>query len=158
KGEYSDTRPAEFPIECSPEFYSPEGKLFHPNYRQWWSPTGERKRIHGNLAHGLVDINKVIKPALNVLDAFIVSDDINMTTTKAESPFELNTILASRDPLALDCIAAKISGINPFDTLYLKHAAESGIGESDYNKIQVKGTALKTIIETWKQHVDTPVS
>ena len=73
KGEYSDTRPAEFPIECSPEFYLPEGKLFHSHYRQWWSPTGERKRIHGNLAQGLVDINKVIKPALNVLDAFIVS-------------------------------------------------------------------------------------
>lgn len=158
KGKYSDRRPDEFPIECSPEFYFPEGKLFHPDYRQWWSPRGERKRIHRNLVEGLVDINKVIKPALNVLDAFMVSDDINMTTTKAKPPFELCTILASRDPLALDCIAVKISGIDPFDTLYLKHAAERGIGESDYNKIQVKGTALKTIIETWKQHVDTPVS
>ena len=63
-----------------------------------------------------------------------------MTTTKAEPPFELNTIFASRDPLALDCIATKISGIDPFDTLYLKRAAEEGIGESDYKKIQVNGS------------------
>lgn len=149
RGEYSSTRPSGMAVECSREFWAPDGEYYHPFYRQWWSPSGQRKRIHANLAQGLVDVNMVIKPALNIMDAFIVSDDINMTTTKAKKPVALNTILASRDPLALDCIATKIIGINPFDTLYLKHAAERGIGESNYALIQLKGTPLEKIIRAW---------
>jgi uncharacterized protein (DUF362 family) len=155
RGEYSHTKPPEFPIELSREFYTQGGKLFHPVCKQWWCPSGEKKRIHTNLAQGLVDINKVITPALNVIDGIVVSNDIDMTTAKGEPPFELNTILASKDPLALDCIAAKIGGINPFDTLYLKYAAERGVGESDYNRIQVIGTPLDRIVETWNSAFST---
>ncbi len=150
KGEYSSSRPEGIAVECSREFWKPEGAYFHPVYRKWWRPGGQRKQIHTTLAQGLVDVNTVIKPALNIMDAFIVSDDVNMTTTKAEKPFALNAILASQDPLALDCIATKISGINPFDILYLKHAADRGIGQSDYDKIHVRGTPLESIISTWK--------
>jgi uncharacterized protein (DUF362 family) len=149
KGAYSSTRPSGMTVECSQEFWTLDGDYYHPVYRQWWRPQGERKRIHANLAQGLVDVNKVIKPALNLIDAFVVSDDINMTTTKAEKPFALNTILACQDPVALDFVATKISGINPSDTLYLKCAAERGIGESDYDMIQLLGTPLKKIIRAW---------
>ena len=150
KGEYSSTRPSGMAVESSREFWEPNGEFFHPMYRQWWSPRGERKRIHANLAHGLVDVNMVIKPTLNIIDAFIVSNDIHMTTTSAEKPFALNTILASRDPLALDCIATTIGGLNPLDIIYLKHAADRGIGESDFNKIRVQGTPLKKIVKAWE--------
>lgn len=150
KGAYSSTRPKGMAVECSKEFWAPDGEFYHPVYKQWWRPQGQRKHIHANIVQGLVDVNMVIKPTLNIMDGFIVSDDTNMTTTKAEKPVPLNSILASRDPLALDCIATKISGIDPFDTIYLKHAAERGIGESDYEKIQVKGTPLKTIQRAWE--------
>ncbi len=153
KGEYSQTRPSGFSAPLSREFLTSEGKYFHPTYRQWWSPRGEKKRIHANLAQGLVDVNMVIKPALNVIDAIIVSNDVDMTRTRGKAPFELNTVLASRDPLALDCIAARIAGLDPFDISYLKHAAERGVGESDYNRIQVVGTPLKEIIISYTELV-----
>jgi len=150
RGGLSSTRPKGMGVEYSREFWEPGGEYFHPMYRQWWSPRGERKRIHANLAHGLTDVNMVIKPALNILDAFLVSNDINMTTTRAEKAFPLNTILAGRDPLALDCIAAKIGGIDPFKVGYLKTAAERGVGESDDNKIHLMGTPLEKITKAWK--------
>lgn len=150
KGEYSDTCPSEFPIEVSPEFYSTEGRFYRPVYKKWFTPRGERLRIHRGLAHGLVDINAVIKPTLNILDGFIVSNDVNLSLIRGDTPFELNTILASQDPLALDCIAAKIGGIDIVKTIYLKHAADRGIGEADYDRIQVLGTPLKLIIGFWK--------
>ncbi len=153
KGAYSSTRPSGMAVECSREFWASDGDYYHPMYKQWWRPGGQRKHIHANLAQALVDVNTIIKPALHIMDAFIVSDDINMTTTKAEKPFALNTILASRDSVALDCIATKISGVNPFDTPYLKHAAEREIGQADYDKIQVLGTPLETITRTWKNAV-----
>ncbi|MHA2353192.1 MAG: DUF362 domain-containing protein [Candidatus Thorarchaeota archaeon] len=150
KGEYSHDRPPGFSVQLSREFLTTEGKYFHSEYRQWWSPSGEKKRIHKNLAQGLADVNKVIKPALNVIDAVFVSNDVDMTDTTGMEPLELNTILASRDPLALDCIAARIGGLDPFSISYLTHAAERGVGESDYKRIQLLGTPLATIIKTWE--------
>jgi uncharacterized protein (DUF362 family) len=149
KGEYSHDKPPGFSVPLSSEFLNTEGNYFHPEYRQWWSPRGEKKRIHENLSQGLVDVSIVIKPALNVIDAILVSDDINMSDTIGMEPIELNTILASQDPLALDCITARIGGLDPFNIPYLKQAIDRGVGESDYNKIQIRGTPLDTIIKTW---------
>ncbi len=150
KGEYSDTRPQGFCLELSQEFLTARGKYYHSSYRQWWKPSGEKRRIHENFAQGLADIHSVIKPTLNVIDAIIVSNDVDMTDTMGQEPFDLDTILASQDPLALDCIAARIGGLNPFNIPYLKHAAEREIGESDYNRIQILGTSLEAIIKTWE--------
>ena len=151
KGEYSRTRPPGFSVELSREFWTTEGKYFHPAYRQWWSPHGEKKRIHINLAQGLVDVNMVIQPALSVIDGIILSNDVDMTHTRGEEPLELNTILASKDPLALDCTAARIAGIDPLDILYLKHAAERGVGESDSSRIQLLGTPVERIAGAWEK-------
>ncbi len=126
------------------------GKYYHSSFRQWWKPSGEKRRIHENLAQGLADIHSVIKPTLNVIDAIIVSNDVDMTNTMGREPFDLNTILASQDPLALDCIATRIAGLDPYNISYLKHAMERGIGESDYSRIQMRGTPLDEIINTWE--------
>lgn len=153
QGEYSDNRPTGFCLQLSQEFLTTKGKYYHSAYRKWWRPSGEKRRIHGNLTQGLVDINKAIRPTLNILDGIVVSNDVDMTNTQGQSPFDLNTILASKDPLALDCIATRIGGLDPFSISYLKHAAEMGIGESDYNKIQIRGTPLDVIIKTWETNL-----
>ncbi len=150
KGEYSDTRPQGFCLQLSQEFLNAKGKYYHSTYRQWWKPTGEKKRIHESLAQGLADIHSVIKSNLNIIDAIVVSNDVDMTNTRGQDPFNLNTILASQDPLALDCIAVRIAGLNPNNISYLKQAAERGVGESNYERIRILGTPLETIIETWK--------
>ena len=120
--------------DFSGEMWTPEGK--------WFGPRGEKKRIHANLDEGLVDLNTVIHPSLTVMDGIIASYE--------NKPLELNTILAGRDPLALDWIATRIGGLNPLDISYLKRAAERGLGESDYNRIQVAGTPLHKIARAWE--------
>lgn len=140
KGEYSPIPSPEFPIKLSREYWAPEGK--------WFSPRGEKKRVHTNIVEGIADLNTVIQPSLNVIDGIIAC--CGSKPTEAGKPLELNTILASRDPLAVDCIATKIGGLNPLDISYLKRAAERGIGESDYNRIQVVGTPLDKIARAWE--------
>ncbi|KXH71790.1 MAG: hypothetical protein AM326_11495 [Candidatus Thorarchaeota archaeon SMTZ-45] len=157
KGDYSDDRPSGFCLQLSKEFWSTKGKYYHPTYQQWWSPSGEKRRIHTNLAQGLVDINTVIKPTLSIIDAIVVSYDVDMTNTIGQEPFNLNTILASQDPLALDCIATRIAELDPFNISYLKLAAERGIGESDYSNIRILGTPLARIIKAWKEGLATRV-
>jgi len=155
EGDYSHNQPSGFCLQLSQEFLTPSGKYYHPAYREWWSPSGEKKRIHRNLAQGLADINIVIKPALNIIDGIIVSNDVDMTNTRGKNPFELNTILASRDSLAIDCIATRIAGLDPFNISYLKQAAERGVGESDYDSIRILGTPLATITKAWKKGLPT---
>jgi uncharacterized protein (DUF362 family) len=148
KGEYSQTKPSECPIELSPEFWKPKGKFFLPHHQQWWSPRGEKKKIHASLVEGIVDLNKVIQPSLNIIDAMVVSNDIDMTYARGKPSLNLNTILASRDPLAIDCIATKIGGLDPLKIPYLKCAAERGIGESE--SIQTIGTPIDSIARIWE--------
>ena len=150
KGDYSDDRPSGFCLQLSQEFLTIKGKYYHSAYRKWWNPNGEKRRIHENLTQGLVDINMAIRPTLNVIDGIVVSNDVDMTNTVGQEPFDLNTILASQDPLAIDCIAARIGGLDPFKISYLKHAAERELGESDYNSIRILGTPLVKITKTWK--------
>ncbi|MFW9913346.1 MAG: DUF362 domain-containing protein [Candidatus Thorarchaeota archaeon] len=157
KGDYSHNRPSGFGRQLSQEFLRTEGKYYHSAYRQWWSPSGEKKRIHKNLAQGLVDLNMVLRPTLNIIDGIVVSGDVDMTKTVGQEPFNLSTILASQDSLALDFITVKIAGLDPFNISYLKQAAERGLGESDYDCIQVLGTPLATIIETWKKGLKAQV-
>jgi len=149
KVEYSRISSPEFPGELSREFWTPGGKFFLPNHHQWYGPRGEKKRVHTDFAEGIVDLNTVIKPSLTVMDGMIALHG-NKYGDGQEKPLELNTILASRDPLALDCIATKIGGLNPLDIPYLKRAAERGIGESNYNRIQVVGTPLYKIVRAWE--------
>ena len=152
RGEFSQTPSPEFPIRLSREFWVPGGKFFLPHHRQWFIPTGEKRRVHTNFAEAIVDLNKVIRPSLTVIDGVIVLPDPNLTTITAEraKTLKLNTILASRDPLALDCIATRIGGLHPLEIPYLKRAAERGIGESDYNRIQVVGTPLDKVVKAWE--------
>ncbi len=150
---YSNRRPTGFCIQLSQVFLNTESKYYHSAYRQWWSPGGEKRRIHKNLSQGLVDLNMVLIPTLNIIDGIVVSNDVNMTNTVGQEPFNLNTILASQDPLALDFIAAKIAGLDPYSISYLKHAVERGLGESNYDSIQTLGTPLSKIIRRWKREL-----
>jgi uncharacterized protein (DUF362 family) len=141
RGKYSNTLSSQFPIKLSRAYWTAKGKFF--------GPRGEKKKVHKNFFQGIVDLNTIIKPSLNVIDGIIACYG-DAPLKQQEKPIQLNTILASKDPLALDCVATKISGLNPMDVSYLKCAAERRLGESDYNKIQVVGTPINKIAKTWK--------
>lgn len=151
RGQFSHDRPSGFCVQLSDEFLNPDSRYYHSAYLRWWRPTGEKKRVHKNLTQGLIDLNMVLRPTLNIIDAIVVNSDVDMTNTLGGEPFNLGTILASRDPLALDFIAARIGGLDPSSIPYLKNAADRGLGESDDDSIQVLGTPLDRIIRTWKE-------
>ncbi|MHA2227368.1 MAG: DUF362 domain-containing protein [Candidatus Hodarchaeales archaeon] len=146
KGEYSQTSSPEFPIKLSNEYLKSERK------GPWFGPRGEKQRVHTKFDEAIVDLNTVIQPALTVIDGIIAGYGKKFAT--GAEPREFNTILASRDPLALDYITTKLGGLNPLEISYLKHAAEREVGESDYNQIQVVGTPLDKIEKDWKNRLN----
>ena len=89
-----------------------------------------------HLEQSIVDLNKAVKPALNVVDAteFI-------TTNGPFGPGELikpQKVVAGIDRVAVDAFCAGLWGLKPEDIVQIKRAAEQGLGEMDLTKVVVK--------------------
>ncbi len=103
----------------------------------------EMGRFHStNLSQCIADLNTVMKPDLTVIDA---TSAMTRTGPTGGKMVEMNTIIASRDPVASDQIAAKILqeleqnlGISSFNAVKVKHinaAAALNVGNNDLNAI-----------------------
>ena len=121
------------------------GEIWTPEVK-WFSPEGEKKRVHENLTEGLIDLNNVIHPSLTVMDGMVASYE--------NKPLRLNIILASRDRLALDIVATKIGGLDYTKVAYLRRAAERGIGEADIDKIKIVGASLDLVRKAFTAQIN----
>lgn len=89
-----------------------------------------------HLEQSIVDLNKAVKPALNVVDAteFI-------TTNGPFGPGELikpQKIVAGIDRVAVDAYCAGLWGLKPEEIVQIKRASEQGLGEMDLTKVIVR--------------------
>lgn len=73
----------------------------------------------------LVDIYQNIKPGLNVMDAVIGMEGEGPSAGK---PKKVGLILASRNTVALDIVAAELMGFNPKNIFVVKEAVKRGLG------------------------------
>jgi uncharacterized protein (DUF362 family) len=88
------------------------------------------------LEQSIVDLNKAVRPALNVVDAteFIVSN----------GPFGPGTLMrphkvvAGADRVAIDAYCAALWGLKPEDIVQIKRGSEQGLGVMDLNKVNVR--------------------
>jgi uncharacterized protein (DUF362 family) len=102
----------------------------------------DRQAYHNcsDFFQSLADLATIIKPDLTIIDAIRA-----LTTRGPQGPgkvVKLDMIVAGRDPVAVDSYA---TGITPWNNraatgnniLYLRHAAEMGLGEIDVSKLNV---------------------
>ncbi|MHB9036279.1 MAG: DUF362 domain-containing protein [Armatimonadota bacterium] len=90
----------------------------------------------------LVDLLRVFKPRVNVMDAIVAMEGEG---PNAGTPRNLGLILASSDAVALDTVACKLIGIDPMsiDTTRLAH--EQGIGCGDLGSISIRGERIEDV-------------
>lgn len=82
-----------------------------------------------HLDQSIVDLNKAVRPALNIVDAteFIVTN----------GPFgpgellKLHKVVAGTDRVAVDAYCATLWGLKPEDIVQIKRGAEQGLGRID---------------------------
>jgi len=89
-----------------------------------------------HLEQSIVDLNKAVKPALNVVDAteFIV-------TNGPFGPGQLirpEKVVAGTDRVAVDAYCAGLWGLEPKDIVQIKRASEQGLGEMNLDKVDVR--------------------
>ena len=97
-----------------------------------------------DLDQHMVDISKIRLPDLTVLDGLIAME--GMGAGEAGNPVEMGIIMASRDPVALDCVASQCMGIdNPLVVGTTRIAGHDGLGCSNPFLIEVVGDSIEQV-------------
>jgi len=92
----------------------------------------DKPRFHSNLARAVVELNKIIRPTLNIIDG---------TSLKSGS----HLIITGKDIVAVDSIGSSLMGFNPSQIETVKFGFEAGLGEMDMEQIEIMGADLKDL-------------
>ncbi len=76
----------------------------------------------------LVDLNMLLKPRLYIMDGIVGMEG---NGPRRGNPVHLGILLFSTDPVALDSVASKLVGINPYSVPTSIKGMESGLGYID---------------------------
>lgn len=99
-----------------------------------------RSFYHGFMHEVLTDLNIVYKPDLAIIDGIVGMEGFGPVDGK---PKHVGVVIASKDPVAADAVAAEIVGIKPSKIKYLKYAAKNGIGK--IKDIEVVGCSIEEV-------------
>jgi len=111
-------------------------------------PGGLRTRFHGDyaakedFAHVLTDIFSAARPQLTIMDGVVAMEGEGPAAGKLR---RLGVVLASRDAVALDVVAAGIIGLDPLGVLTTRYASERGLGVGRLQDIGVAGERLEDV-------------
>lgn len=98
-----------------------------------------RNDIHLALDQRIADLSTVIKPTLNVIDAYRVLTSHGPTGGSLDYVKMGNAVIASHDPVATDGYATQLFfKKKPQDIGYIKFGAEMGLGRYDFDKMYIK--------------------
>ena len=99
--------------------------------------------LHYNMLH----IAQEIFPDLAVIDGFV---GIEGNGPAWGVPIGSKVALASRDAVAADITGTRVMGFDPRTINYLNAMAAVGLGQGEYDKIQLLGTPLEQCITKYK--------
>jgi len=97
----------------------------------------DKPRFHSNLARAVVELNKIVRPTLNIIDA---------TNLKDSPPL----IITGKDIVAVDSIGSSLMGFNPSQIETVKFGFEAGLGEMNLEEIEIVGADLKDLKMNFK--------
>ncbi len=108
--------------------------------RHWTHPV-----IHETLCDLLMIQKKIHRGVFAVMDGTFVGDGPG---PRCMIPHVKNVILASRDQVAIDAVAAKLMGMDPMSIKFIKLGHELGLGCGDVSKIELVGD-VEAAKENW---------
>ena len=98
----------------------------------------ERSKYHRNLGQRLADLTSLVYPTLTVVDGVRILVDHGPTGGSLNDVKQMDTLIASHDPVAADSYAATLFDLAGADIAYIKAAAEMGLGEMDLSSLKIE--------------------
>ena len=98
---------------------------------------GYRGRLHQNIGQNLADLATVIRPQLTVIDATRMLMKNGPQGGRISDVKQMDTVIASRDPVAADALATTMFGLAPEDIASTVAAHSMGLGQMDLDKMNL---------------------
>ena len=98
------------------------------------------------LCRALVEINLAVRFDLAMMDGILALEGGG---SESGRPKKAGVILASRDLVALDSVAAKVMGMEPSAVPTNKVGKEYGLGEDNLSRIEIRGDSLEDCLHTF---------
>lgn len=103
----------------------------------------------GDFADLLIDICSFSKPVLTIMDAIIGMEGYGPTNG---TPKKVGLVMASRDPYALDAIAAKVIGLEGSQVPTIRKSIDRGLYDGNIDGIDILGEAINDVkVEDFKK-------
>lgn len=97
-----------------------------------------RSALHMSLHQSIADLNALIKPQLTVMDAVRILTANGPTGGNLKDVQKLDTVIASRDVVAVDSYATSFFGMKPEDLDYIVFGTKMGLGRSDLQNLNIQ--------------------
>jgi uncharacterized protein (DUF362 family) len=103
-------------------------------------PGAEKRKTHKlGLEQAIADLNAVVKPHFAVMDGLVGMEGLWEYPDDCVRP---GLVGASRDPVALDSVFARIMGVEVQDVMHLQYCQGRGLGMADPKEIEVVGIPI----------------
>lgn len=99
--------------------------------------------------HNIAEIADLVWPDLSVIDGLIGMEGDGPIDG---NPIDVGIAISSIDPLAADRVACEVMGVDVNKVGYLHYCSEKDLGESDLEKIDVRGQNLNECIRPFRVH------
>lgn len=106
------------------------------------SPYDKRHFHDLNLRQAIVDYHAVLPGYLTIVDGLVGMEGMGPVEGM---PVPLGVILAGKNPVAVDAVAAQIMGFLPETIVYLQYAAEAGLGPVSAQEIEIRGCPVGAV-------------
>ena len=98
---------------------------------------GNRGYIHRSIDDAIVDVHKIVRSHLTVIDATRILLNHGPQGGNLKDVKVLNKVIACRDTVAADAYATTFFGLNPSDISTTVTASKRGLGEMNLSKVKV---------------------
>lgn len=93
---------------------------------------GSRERFHGSFDDMIVDVNRVLRPKLTIMDAYRALTQNGPGGGSIAGVMLMKTIVAGTDPVQVDSVSAKLLGGDAKHLGYPKLAEKAGLGTTNF--------------------------
>jgi uncharacterized protein (DUF362 family) len=118
-------------------------------------PSGHQQDVHRlDLGQKCADLLRVRQADLTLVDAVIAMEGQG---PHAGTPVEMNLLIAGRQTVAVDAVAAYVMGFETIEVPAIRIAATEGLGVREIDEIEVVGAAIADVRRFFKRPMNDPM-
>ncbi|MBO3802812.1 MAG: DUF362 domain-containing protein [Candidatus Brockarchaeota archaeon] len=99
-----------------------------------------------NIEKVIVDLNSVVRAGLTLIDGFVAMEGPGPVNGR---PVKMDLVIAGKDPVATDSLAARVMGFSPDSIYHIRRAAEKGIGSM--GEVEVLGESVESVARRFER-------